>query len=261
VIINDFFTALTAIGVVILVLMMFIPLPIILLDILMVMNLIICLLILLIVARSNKATNFSILPTVLLVVSVFSLCLNVSSTRLILIEGADFNSRIIRVLSILIVGSGDIKSLIVSSAIFIVIVVVQAMVIIKGATRIAEVAARFAQDTLPGKQMTIEAEYNSQAITEEEAIARKEALQHEVDFYGVLDGSSKFIAGNFKAGILITALTILGGILIGVKIHGGAIIETVEIYVSFAIGVSLFITQLPILLMSTTIGISITRSV
>jgi flagellar biosynthesis protein FlhA len=129
----------------------------------------------------------------------------------------------------------------------------------KGATRIA--TARFALDALPGKQMTIEAEYNSQAITEEEAIARKEALQHEVDFYGALDGSSKFIAGNFKMGILITALTILGGILIGVKIHGEAIIETVGIYVPFAIGVSLLITQLSILLMSIAIGVSVTRSV
>jgi flagellar biosynthesis protein FlhA len=179
-----------AVAVIAVVMMLIIPLPTILLDALMAMNLVLALLILLIVLYTKKATDFSIFPTVLLVSTVFSLALNVSSTRLILTQGSAFNGRMIRAFSTFVVGSGGTEGLVVGFVIFIVIIAVQAMVITKGATRIAEVAARFALDALPGKQMAIEAEYNSQAITEEESIARKNDLQREVDFYGAMDGSS-----------------------------------------------------------------------
>jgi flagellar biosynthesis protein FlhA len=232
----------------------------VLLDALMAMNLVLSLLILLIVLYTRKATDFSVFPTMLLVITVFGLALNVSSTRLILTKGAAFDGRMVQAFSSFVVGSGGTEGLVVGFIIFIVIIAVQAMVITKGATRIAEVAARFALDAMPAKQMAIEAEYNSQAITEEEAIARKNDLQREVDFYGAMDGSSKFVSGNVKIGILITAVNILGGIIIGAVFHGEPISMAVGTYVAFSIGDGL-LSQFPALLVSTATGIIVTRSV
>jgi flagellar biosynthesis protein FlhA len=247
-------------AVVAVVIMMMIPLPTPLLDALMAINLILSLLILLIVLYTKKATDFSSFPTVLLVSTVFGLALNISSTRLILTRGENFNGRMVLAFSSFVVGSGGREGLVVGFVIFIVIIAVQAIVITKGSTRIAEVAARFALDALPGKQMAIEAEYNSGAITEEESIARKNGLQREVDFYGAMDGSSKFISGNVKVGILITAVNILGGIIIGATIHGESINKAVGTYITFSIGDGL-ISQFPALLVSTATGIIVTRSV
>jgi flagellar biosynthesis protein FlhA len=249
-----------AIGVVAVVMMLVIPLPTVLLDTLMAMNLVLSLLIILIVLYTKKATDFSVFPTLLLVITVFGLALNVSSTRLILTQGAAFDGRMIRAFSGFVVGSGGSEGLVVGFIIFIVIIAVQAVVITKGATRIAEVAARFALDAMPGKQMAIEAQYNSGAITEEESIARKNDLQKEVDFYGAMDGSSKFISGNVKVGILITAVNVLGGIIIGTVFHGEPIAVAVGTYVSFSIGDGL-LSQFPALLVSTATGIIVTRSV
>ncbi|MDR2363678.1 MAG: flagellar biosynthesis protein FlhA [Spirochaetaceae bacterium] len=249
-----------AVGVVAAVMMLIIPLPTVLLDALMAMNLVLSLLILLIVLYTKKATDFSVFPTMLLVITVFGLALNVSSTRLILTKGAAFDGRMVRSFSSFVVGSGGNEGLVVGFIIFIVIIAVQAVVITKGATRIAEVAARFALDAMPGKQMAIEAEYNSGAITEEESIARKNDLQREVDFYGAMDGSSKFVSGNVKVGILITAVNILGGIVIGAAFHGEPLSAAVGTYVSFSIGDGL-LSQFPALLVSTATGIIVTRSV
>ncbi|MDR1930621.1 MAG: flagellar biosynthesis protein FlhA [Treponema sp.] len=249
-----------AVAVVAVVVMLVIPLPTVLLDTLMAANLILSLLILLIVLYTRKATDFSSFPTVLLVTTVFGLSLNVSSTRLILTRGAAFDGRMVRAFSSFVVGSGGTEGLVVGFVIFIVIIAVQAMVITKGATRIAEVAARFTLDALPGKQMAIEAEYNSGAITEEESIARKNDHQREVDFYGAMDGSSKFISGNVKVGILITAVNILGGIIIGTVLHGEGLSAAVGTYISFSIGDGL-LSQFPALLVSTATGIIVTRSV
>ncbi|MDR2069194.1 MAG: flagellar biosynthesis protein FlhA [Spirochaetaceae bacterium] len=249
-----------AIGVVAVVIMLIIPLPTVLLDALMAMNLVLSLLILLIVLYTKKATDFSVFPTLLLVITVFGLALNVSSTRLILTKGAAFDGRMIRAFSSFVVGSGGTEGLVVGFIIFIVIIAVQAVVITKGATRIAEVAARFALDAMPGKQMAIEAEYNSGAVTEEESIVRKNDLQREVDFYGAMDGSSKFVSGNVKVGILITAVNILGGIIIGSVFHGESISAAVGTYVAFSIGDGL-LSQFPALLISTATGIIVTRSV
>jgi flagellar biosynthesis protein FlhA len=254
---TDLFIAAAVVAVV---MMLIIPLPTVLLDALMAMNLVLSLLILLIVLYTKKATDFSVFPTLLLVLTVFGLALNVSSTRLILTQGAAFDGRMIRAFSSFVVGSGGTEGLVVGFIIFIVIIAVQAVVITKGATRIAEVAARFALDAMPGKQMAIEAEYNSGAITEEESIARKNDLQKEVDFYGAMDGSSKFVSGNVKVGILITVVNVLGGIIIGTVFHGESLAVAVGTYVSFSIGDGL-LSQFPALLVSTATGIIVTRSV
>ena len=246
-------------AVVAVVMVLIIPLPTVLLDALMAFNLILALLILLIVLYTRKATDFSSFPTVLLVSTVFGLAINVSSTRLILTKGARFDGRMIRAFSSFVVGSGGTEGLVVGFVIFIVIIAVQAVVITKGATRIAEVAARFTLDALPGKQMAIEAEYNSGAITEEESISRKNDLQREVDFYGAMDGASKFISGNVKVGILITVVNIIGGIIIGTVIHGETINIAVGTYISFSIGDGL-LSQFPALLVSTATGIIVTRA-
>jgi flagellar biosynthesis protein FlhA len=248
-----------AIAVVAVVVMLVIPLPTVLLDLLMAMNLILSLLILLIALYTKKATDFSIFPTVLLVTTVFGLALNISSTRLILTKGENFDGRMIQAFSSFVVGSGGTEGLVVGFVIFVVIIAVQAVVITKGATRIAEVAARFALDALPGKQMAIEAEYNSGAISEEESIAKKNDLQREVSFYGAMDGSSKFISGNVKVGILITAVNILGGIIIGAALHGEGLSSAVGTYITFSIGDGL-LSQFPALLVSTATGIIVTRS-
>lgn len=249
-----------AAAVIAVVVMLVIPLPTVLLDALMALNLILAILILLLVLYTRKATDFSSFPTVLLVFTVFGLALNVSSTRLILTMGEHFNGQMIRAFSRFVVGSEGREGLVVGFVVFIVIIAVQAVVITKGATRTSEVAARFTLDALPGKQMAIEAEFNSGAITEEESIARKNDLQREVDFYGAMDGSSKFISGNVKVGILITVVNIVGGIIIGTVIHAEPIGAALGTYISFAIGDGL-LSQFPSLLVSTAMGIIVTRSV
>lgn len=249
-----------AVGVVAVVMMLIIPLPTVILDALMALNLILALLILLIVLYTKRPTDFSIFPTILLISTVFGLAINVSSTRLILSQGARFDGRMIKAFSSFVVGSGGTEGLVIGFVIFIIIIAVQAIVITKGATRVAEVAARFALDALPGKQMAIEAEYNSGAITEEEAFRRKNELQREVDFYGAMDGASKFVSGNVKVGIFITVINVLGGIIIGVSLHGEDIMTALATYTTFSIGDGL-LAQFPALLVSTATGIIVTRSV
>ncbi|MDR0472558.1 MAG: flagellar biosynthesis protein FlhA [Treponema sp.] len=246
-------------GVILVVMMFIIPLPTFILDALMAMNLILALLVLLIVLYNKKPTDFALFPVVLLVVTVFSLALNVSSTRLILTQGSHFEGRMIKAFSSFVVGSGDTKGLVVGFVIFIILIAVQAVVITKGATRISEVAARFTLDSLPGKQMAIDAEYNSGHIDQNEALKRKEDLQRESDFYGSMDGASKFISGNVKVGILITAVNILGGIIIGSTLNNEDFSVTAGTYISFSIGDGL-ISQFPALLISTAMGIVVARA-
>ncbi|MDR2768805.1 MAG: flagellar biosynthesis protein FlhA [Treponema sp.] len=248
-----------AAAVVSVVVMLVVPLPTVLLDTLMAMNLLLSLMILLLVLYTKKATDFSSFPTVLLVVTIFGLALNVSSTRLILTKGAAFDGRMISAFASFVVGSRGSEGLVVGFIIFIVIIAVQAIVITKGATRTSEVAARFRLDAMPGKQMAIEAEFNSGSISEEELLARKSELQHEVDFYGAMDGASKFISGNVMVGILITAVNIVGGIIVGAALHGESIIDALGNYITFSIGDGL-LSQVPALLVSTAMGIIVTRS-
>jgi len=253
---SDFAVALGAVSVV---LMIIIPIPTILLDALMAFNLTIGLLILLIVLYTRKATEFSIFPTMLLVTTIFGLALNISSTRLILTQGSRFDGRLIRAFSTFVVGSGGTEGLVIGFIIFIVIIAVQVIVITKGATRIAEVAARFTLDGLPVKQMAIESEFNSGAITEEEARKRKDEVQREVDFYGQMDGASKFVSGNVKVGIFISVINMLGGFVVGMVIHAESFQTAIEAYTLLTIGDGL-LSQLPALLVSVATGIIVTRA-
>jgi len=246
-------------GVILVIVMLVIPLPTVMLDALMASNLVLSLLILLKVLYDRKPTDFTLFPAALLVVTVFSLALNVSSTRLILSQGERFNGRMIRAFSTFVVGSADTKGLVIGFVMFIVIIAVQAVVITKGSKRTSEVAARFTLDSLPGKQMAIDAEYNSGAIDQKEAQARKEALQRESDFYGAMDGASNFNSGSVKIGILITAVNIIGGIIVGVTLNGEDLAEAVGTYVTFSIGDGL-LSQFPALFISTAMGIVVTRA-
>jgi flagellar biosynthesis protein FlhA len=248
-----------AVGAVSVVLMIIIPVPSVLLDALLAFNLTVGLLVLLIVLYTRKATEFSIFPTVLLVATVFGLALNISTTRLILTKGVRFDVKLIRSFASFVVGAGGAEGLVIGFIIFVIIIAVQAIVITKGATRIAEVAARFTLDGLPGKQMSIDAEYNSGVITEEEALKRKAEVQREVDFYGQMDGASKFISGSVKVGILISVVNLLGGFIIGMAIHGESFQTAISTYTLLTIGDGL-LAQLPALLVSTATGIIVTRA-
>jgi len=251
---------LVAAGVILIVMMLIIPLPTILLDLFQATNLISTLLIMLIVLYTHRALDFSIFPTILLMSTVFSLALNVSSTRLILAQGSDFDGRLIRSFGMFVVGSEGTEGLVIGIIIYIIVVAVQFLVITKGATRVAEVAARFTLDAMPGKQMAIDAEYSSGLISETEATQRKRDLQREADFYGAMDGASKFVQGNVTVGILITVVNIIGGMIVGLTIHGESLDVAVNTYISLTIGDGL-ISQFPALLISTATGIIVTRSV
>ena len=248
-----------AAGTIAIVLMIIIPIPAVILDALLAINLTLGILIILIVLYTKKATEFSIFPTVLLVSTVFGLALNISSTRLILTKGSRFDGKLIRAFGSFVVGTGGAEGIVIGLIIFIIIIAVQAIVITKGATRIAEVAARFTLDGLPGKQMSIDAEYNSGSITEEEALQRKTEVQREVDFYGQMDGASKFISGNVKVGIFISVIDLVGGFIVGMVLHKESFQVAISTYTSLTIGDGL-LSQLPALLISTATGIIVTRA-
>jgi flagellar biosynthesis protein FlhA len=249
-----------ALGVVMIVMMLIIPLPTFLLDLLMAMNLMLSLLVILLVLYNRDPLEFSLFPTVLLISTVFGLALNVSSTRLILGKGAEFDGKIVRAFATFVVGSEGSQGLVIGLIIFIILVAVQFMVITKGATRVSEVAARFALDGLPAKQMAIDSEYSSGAITEEEARNRKKHLDDSVNFYGSMDGSTKFISGTVKVSIVITLVNVIGGLVVGTTIHGEPLQQALQTYVSLTIGDGL-VAQVPTLLVSVATGLIVTRSI
>ncbi|MCL2442107.1 MAG: flagellar biosynthesis protein FlhA [Treponema sp.] len=247
-----------AVAVITIVLTIILPMPAFILDALMAINLIFALMVLLIVLYTNKPTEFSLFPTLLLVSTVFSLALNISSTKLILTKGTgEFQVGMINAFSNFVVGTRGVEGLVVGFIIFIIIIAVQVIVITKGATRVSEVAARFTLDSMQVKMMAVETEYSSGAITEEESQRRKAQIQKESDFYGSMDGASKFISGNVKVGVFIIVVEILGGFIIGSTIYGEQ--NVVSTYISLAIGDGL-VTQLPALLISTAMGIVVTRA-
>ncbi len=249
-----------AIAIIAVVMMLIIPLPTFLLDALMSLNLLLALIVLLIVMYTPRAIDFSSFPTVLLISTVFSLALNVSSTRLILSQGSDFNGQLINAFGTFVVGTGGTEGLVIGLVIFIILIAVQAFVITKGATRIAEVAARFTLDAMPMKQAAVEAEYNSGAISEEESRIRKMDVQREADFYGSMDGATKFVSGNVKVGIFITVINLIVGIIFGMAFRGEPIGLALQVYAKFTIGDGL-LSQIPSLLVSVATGIIVTRSV
>lgn len=251
---------LITIGVLSIVMMLIIPLPTWILDMLMSVNLMLAVMIILIVLFTNDPLEFSLFPTVLLISTVFGLALNVSSTRLILSKGEAFDGRIVRSFATFVVGAEGTQGIVIGAIIFIIIIAVQFMVITKGATRVAEVAARFTLDALPGKQMAIDAEYNSGLITDDQARNRKANLQKSVDFYGAMDGATKFVSGTVQVGIVITLINVIGGIIVGVTIHGEPISNALNTYTSLTIGDGL-VSQLPTLIISVSTGLIVTRSV
>ncbi len=247
---------LMGIGVISVVLMLIIPLPIFLLDFLLAISIMIGLLILMIVMFVQRSFDFSVFPSLLLVSTVFRLALNVSSTRLILLEGAGFDGKIIRTFGNFVVGGNYVVGFI----IFIILVAVQFIVITKGATRTAEVAARFTLDAMPGKQMSVDADLSNGLITEDEARKRREDIRKEADFYGAMDGASKFVQGDVKVGIIITIINIIGGFIIGIVQRNESFEVALRTYTLLSIGDGL-VAQIPSLLVTTATGIIVTRAV
>ncbi|KPJ86570.1 MAG: hypothetical protein AMS17_11870, partial [Spirochaetes bacterium DG_61] len=193
---------LLAIGIVAIVLMLIVPIPAMLLDFLIAVSFSLGLITLITVMYMGKAIEISVFPSLLLVSTVYRLSLNVSSTRLILLQGPAFNGKIIRAFGEFVVGGNYVVGII----IFLILIAVQFIVITKGATRVSEVAARFTLDAMPGKQMAIDADVSEGLITEEEAIKKRIDIQREADFYGAMDGASKFVQGDVKVGLLITVI-------------------------------------------------------
>ena len=254
---KDYFIA---IGIIVVIAMMLIPLPTPLLDALMAINLMGSLAIILIVLYSKKPSEFSIFPTLLLIATVFGLGLNISSTRLILLRGAAFDGRIIRAFSRFVVGGAGSESLVIGVIIFIILIAVQLVVITRGATRSAEVAARFTLDSMVQKNLSIDSQVSSGAITAEEGMRRRAALRQEVDFYSAMDGASKFVSGNVKVGILITLVNIFGGLVVGICFKHELFADAVRNYTTLTIGDGL-VTQFPALLISTATAMIVTRAV
>ena len=251
--------ALVAIGAIMVIFVIIIPLPTALLDFFMALNLIFSLIILLIVLFVDKPTEFTVFPSLLLVSTIFGLALNVSSTRLILTYGEKFNGKMIAAFSQFVIGSTGNQGLVIGFVVFIILIAVQAFVITKGATRIAEVAARFALDFNNTRSMSIEAEYNAGVITEAEARKKKEELQRSTDFYGAMDGASKFVSGNVKIGIFITVLNIVAGLIVGIVFRQEEFTKAMQMYTRFTIGDGL-LAQLPSLFISVATGLVVTRS-
>ncbi|NMB11093.1 MAG: flagellar biosynthesis protein FlhA [Firmicutes bacterium] len=240
-------------GVVLIVVMMILPLPPLMLDLLLAVNISLALLVLLLTMSITEPLQLSVFPSLLLIATLFRLALNVSSTRLILLHG--FAGRIIEAFGNFVVGGNYV----VGFVIFLILVVIQFVVITKGAERVAEVAARFTLDAMPGKQMSIDADLNAGLITDREARQRRREIEREADFYGSMDGASKFVKGDAIAGIIITVINILGGFAIGVGQQGMSLAEALQRYTLLTVGDGL-VSQIPALLISTATGIIITRA-
>lgn len=245
-----------AVGVIFVIFMLIIPIPAVFLDMLIAVNLMFSLMVLLSVMYMKNAADFTVFPALLLLTTIFRLALNVSSTRMILTQGVAFDSKIIKSFGTFVVGGNYVVGLI----IFLIIVAVQFIVITKGATRISEVAARFRLDAMPNKYMAVDGELSSGIITEQEAIDRRKKIQQETDFYGSMDGASKFVKGDVTVGLLITFINIIGGIIVGTAMRGEPMDVAAQTYLLFTVGDGL-VSQIPALLLSTATGIIVTRSV
>ena len=249
-----------AFTVILMVLMFIIPLPTMLLDFFMALNLTFSLVVLLIVLFTARATDFSVFPSLLLLSTIFGLVLNVSSTRLILSKGEAFDGAMIRAFSSFVIGSTGSQGLVIGFVIFIILIAVQAFVITKGAKRVAEVSARFKLDSHPTKSMSIDAEYNAGIITDEEARKKKEQLQREDDFYGAMDGANQFVSGNVKVGIFITVINVIAGLIIGMVFRTESFSNALRTYTTLTIGDGL-LAQLPSLFLSVATGLLVTRMI
>lgn len=237
---------------------MVIPIPKFLVDLLLAASITASLLVLLVALYVERPLDFSVFPTLLLVVTLYRLAMNVATTRLILLrghEGPDAAGKLIMAFGQFVVGGNYAVGLV----IFLVLVLINFIVITKGASRIAEVAARFTLDAMPGKQMSIDADLNSGLIDEEQARKRRREIEREADFYGAMDGASKFVRGDAIAGIVITLINILGGFFIGVVQRSLSISQAAQNYTLLTVGDGL-VSQIPALIVSTAAGIVVSRA-
>ena len=240
-------------GVVGIILLLVVPIPAFVLDLLIIVNIMLALVTLLTTMFVKKPLDFSVFPSLLLVATLFRLGLNVASTRLVL--GNGYAGEVIAAFGHVAVGG----SIIIGAVIFLILVVIQFVVVTKGAERVAEVGARFTLDAMPGKQMAIDADLNAGLITDVQARERRAEVSAEADFYGAMDGASKFVKGDAIAGIIIIIINIVGGIAIGVIQRGLSIGDAVSSYTLLTIGDGL-VTQIPALLMAVSTGMIVTRS-
>lgn len=241
------------VGIIGIVLMMVVPIPHQLLDVLLIINISLALMILLLSMNTTDPLQFSIFPTLLLVTTVYRLALNISTTRLILSEGEA--GKVVETFGSFVAGG----ELAIGFVVFLILIVVQFIVITKGAERVSEVGARFTLDAMPGKQMSIDADLNAGLINEQQAKERREKIEKEADFYGSMDGASKFVKGDAIASIIIVAINLIGGFIIGMAIHGMSFEEALDTYSILSIGDGL-VSQVPALLISTATGIIVTRA-
>jgi flagellar biosynthesis protein FlhA len=240
-------------GVVGILVVMVIPMPTFLMDILLSFSLCLALIILLVSMYTKEALSFSVFPSLLLTITLFRLALNVATTRLILSQ-ADAG-HVVNVFGSFVTRGNIVVGII----IFIILVIIQFMVITKGQGRIAEVAARFTLDAMPGKQMAIDADLNSGLINEDQARKRRDEISREADFYGAMDGASKFVRGDAIAGIIIVLVNIIGGFIIGMAMMGMDAMTSLTTYTRLTIGDGL-VTQIPALMISTGAGILVSRA-
>jgi flagellar biosynthesis protein FlhA len=244
-------------GVVMLLAMVVIPLPPLALDIFFTFNITLSMVVLLVVLYTLRPLDFGVFPSVLLIATLFRLALNVASTRVVLLEGhqgGDAAGKVIEAFGAFVIGGNYAVGLVV----FLILVIINFVVVTKGAGRVSEVSARFTLDAMPGKQMAIDADLNAGLITQDEARDRREDVAREADFYGAMDGASKFVRGDAVAGILILFINIIGGLGIGMGQHGLDMSTALSYYVLLTIGDGL-VAQIPSLLLSTSAAIIVTR--
>jgi flagellar biosynthesis protein FlhA len=244
---------LLAVGIISIVGMLIIPLPAALLDVLLTINLAVSVTILLVAVYTSDPMKFSVFPSLLLITTLYRLALNVSTSRLILLHGSA--GSVVHSFGDFVIGG----NLVVGLVVFLILVVIQFVVITNGAGRVAEVAARFTLDAMPGKQMAIDADLNAGLIDETLARDRRRMIGEEADFYGAMDGASKFVKGDAVAGIVIIIVNIIGGLAIGVLQQGVGPSEALKLYALLTVGDGL-VSQLPALLISTATGIIVTRA-
>jgi flagellar biosynthesis protein FlhA len=249
--------SLLPVGILALVGMLVLPLPVVLLDLFFVFNITISLLILMVALHTHRPLDFSSFPNLLLLATVLRLGLNVASTRIVLSEGhngSDAAGQVIQAFGEFIVAGNYTVGLFV----FAILVIINLVVITKGAGRVSEVSARFTLDAMPGKQMAIDADLNAGVLTPEEATERRSDVSKEADFYGSMDGASKFVKGDAIAGILILAINVIGGLIIGIAQHNLSVTQAAENYILLSIGDGL-VAQIPSLLLSIATAIIVTR--
>ena len=247
-----------AVGIVLILGLMIIPMPPILLDLFLSFSITLSIVVLLVSAYTERPLDFSVFPSILLIATLFRLSLNIASTRLILMRGdtgVEAAGRVIKSFGEFVVGG----NFVVGFVIFLILIIINFVVITKGAGRIAEVSARFTLDAMPGKQMSIDADLNSGLIDDKQARKRRQDISREADFYGAMDGASKFVRGDAIAAIIIMVINIIGGFLIGVLQKGMPMAEAAQTYTILTIGEGL-VAQIPALVTSTAAGIIVTRA-